>query len=117
MEYICIIMNTLNRINNQETLALLGKALRERRTSMRLAQSAVRGIRQATISKIERGGDVTLDTLIGYAAALGLELVFAPIGQRASLAKAAMDNVKSTDNGASTLDLLDEFADLRDEPQ
>jgi len=110
-------MNTLKRINNQETLALLGKTLRERRASMGLAQSAVRGIRQATISKIERGGDVTLDTLIGYAAALGLELVLAPIGQRATLTRAAMGGVKATDNVASPLNLLDEFADLRDEPE
>lgn len=117
MEYINIIMNTLKRINNQETLALLGKTLRERRASMGLAQSAVRGIRQATISKIERGGDVTLDTLIGYAAALGLELVLAPIGQRATLARAAIDRVKTTDNAANPLGLLDEFSDLRDEPE
>lgn len=110
-------MNTIKRIDNQETLTLLGKALRERRASMGLAQSAVRGVRQATISKIERGGDVTLDTLIGYAAALGLELVLAPIGQRATLAKASMVRVKTTDNAASPLGLLDEFADLRDEPQ
>lgn len=110
-------MNTLKRITNQETISLLGKALRERRASMGLAQSAVRGIRQATISKIERGGDVTLDTLIGYAAALGLELVLAPIGQRPALVKAAMDRAKAADSGASTLDLLNEFADLRDEPR
>lgn len=110
-------MNTLMRKKNQETLTLLGKTLREQRASMGLAQSAVRGIRQATISKIERGGDVTLDTLIGYAAALGLELVLAPIGQGATLAKVAMDRMKITDNGASPLGLLDEFADLRDEPQ
>lgn len=115
-------MNTLKRINNQESLTLLGKTLRERRVSMGLTQSAVRSIRQATISKIERGGDVTLDTLIGYAATLGLELVLVPIGQRATLAKAAMDRVKTTDDaasplGKSPLGLLDEFSDLRDEPE
>lgn len=110
-------MNTLKRINNPESIILLGKALRERRTSMGLTQSAVRDIRQATISKIERGGDVTLDTLIGYAAALGLELVLAPIGQGASLARSAKNRANTTDNDANTLGLLDEFADLRDEPR
>lgn len=110
-------MNTIKRIDNQETLILLGKTLRERRVSMGLTQSAVPGIRQATISKVERGGDVTLDTLIGYAAELGLELVLAPIGQRAILTKAALDRVRTAENAASPLGLLDEFADLRDESQ
>jgi len=108
-------VNTLKRIDNQETLTLLGKTLRERRVSMGLAQSAVRGIRQATISKIERGGDVTTETLVGYAAAIGLELVLVPIGQGPTLSRAVMNRVKAMDTGATALSLLDEFADLQDE--
>ena len=46
-----------------------------------IAQGKVRGMRQATISKIENGGDVTLDTFVSYASALGLEVALVPVGQ------------------------------------
>ncbi len=71
-------------------------------------------MRQATVSRIENGGDVTLDTLVSYASALGLEVTLAPIGQGLRLRPG---QILAT-NGpveARPLDLLDEFDDLRDE--
>jgi len=73
-------LNTPKRVHNPESLVALGKQLRKRREELGLAQSKVRGIRQATISKIERGGDVTVDTLVSYANALGMEPTFVSVG-------------------------------------
>lgn len=97
--------NTLKRINNSETRLRIGDYLRSRREALGLVQSSVGGMRQPTVSKIERGGDVNLATLIGYAAALGLELTFVPIGQGL---------VPPAPGAGGGLDLLDEFADLSD---
>lgn len=101
-------INTSKRIRNPESLNLLGKQLRAQREQARIAQSKVRGMRQATVSKIENGGDVTLDTFVSYAAALGLEVVLLPIGQ-------TMRRVVSIPQTGKPVDLLDEFNDLRDE--
>lgn len=100
--------NTIKRIRNQETLSRLGGLLRRRREEIRLAQGRVRGMRQATISKIERGGDVNLDTVISYASALGMELTLVPIGQGQGIRPPKT-------KPAHSLDLLDQFADLEDE--
>ena len=97
-------------MNNPETLIKLGAFLRASREARGLTQTALArqaGVsRQATISRLEQGGDVTADTLISVAAALGLELVFAPIGQSSAVAAAA---------AVPPRDLLDEFDDLRDD--
>lgn len=74
-------MHMSKRISNPTTLTRLGQALRLRREQLGLAQSKVRGMRQATVSKLENGGDVTLDTLVSHASALGLEVALVPIGQ------------------------------------
>ena len=71
-------------------------------------------MRQATVSKIENGGDVTVDTLISYASALGLEVTLAPIGQSQYL-KPGPVPAPDERAGSRPLDLLDEFDDLRDE--
>jgi len=108
--------NTQKRIKNSETLLRVGKQMRQHREQAGIAQGKVRGMRQATVSKIENGGDVTLDTLITYAAALGLELALVPVGQ--ALAYSATQHARTAGaNGtdAKSLDLLSEFSDLRDE--
>ncbi|MFT4099811.1 MAG: helix-turn-helix transcriptional regulator [Burkholderiaceae bacterium] len=73
------------RIRNPETLALLGRRLRQAREAAGLAQSKVKPMRQGTVSKVENGLDVTLDTFVTYAAALGLEVALVPIGRAAIL--------------------------------
>ncbi len=79
-----------------------------------MPQSKVDGMRQATVSKIENGGDVTLDTLISYASALGLEVTLAPIGQSQYL-KPGPVPAPDEHAGSVPLDLLDEFDDLKDD--
>ena len=106
--------NTLKRIKNPASLSRLGHALRLRREQLGLPQSKVEGLRQATVSKLENGGDVTLDTLISYASALGLEVTLAPVGQGQYL-KPGPVRVPDERTGSRPLDLLDEFDDLRDE--
>jgi transcriptional regulator with XRE-family HTH domain len=105
------------RIKNAEILAELGSLLRAERERLRLTQAQVshraRGLRQATISKIERGGDATLDSLVSYAAALGLEWVLAPVGR----APYNTPSFSNTTPNAKPLSLLEEFADLRDDDQ
>jgi transcriptional regulator with XRE-family HTH domain len=111
--------DTLNRFKNPENLARLGKQLRSQREQARIVQSKVRGMRQATVSKIENGGDVTLDTLISYASSLGLEVALVPIGQ--AMVPGNLPPLFASQKGFSTppdgkpLDLLTEFNDLRDE--
>jgi transcriptional regulator with XRE-family HTH domain len=105
--------NTSKRIYSTETLARLGATLRERRISLGLRQGQVRGMRQPTVSKVERGGDVNLDTVINYAAALGLELMLVPIGQSQGALKLG-GSARATFVPASH-DLLDEFSDLKDD--
>lgn len=101
--------NTSKRINNAETLIRLGKLLRQQRKQLDIAQGKIRGMRQATVSKIENGGDVNLDTLITYAGAIGFELALVPIGQGS-----LPSNTSKTYN--KPLDLLSEFSDLEDDP-
>ncbi len=114
LAYIYFMKNTSKRIKNPIALSRLGHALRLRREQLGISQGKLGGMRQATVSRIENGGDVTLDTLVSYASALGLEVTLAPIGQGLHLrpGHATAPDVRT---GASSLDLLDEFDDLRDE--
>jgi len=96
-----------NRIRNPETLQRFGKRLRHEREHAGLAQGKVRGMRQATVSKIENGRDVNLDTFVSYANALGLELALVPIGQGGL-------PLASTPASGPVADLLTEFGDLKD---
>jgi transcriptional regulator with XRE-family HTH domain len=100
--------NTLKRIKNTETLTRFGKVLRQQREQLGIAQGKVRGMRQATVSKIENGGDVNLDTLITYAGALGFELALVPIGQ------GSLPSITSTAYNKPK-DLISEFSDLKDD--
>jgi transcriptional regulator with XRE-family HTH domain len=109
-----VMIDTVTRIRNKEALVQLGTALRERRASLGLRQGQVRGMRQATVSKIERGGDVNLDTAISYAAALGLELTLAPIGQSQAAQKLSGGARATLVPAAASHDLLNEFSDLKD---
>lgn len=102
--------NTLKRITHPEQLARLGKLLRQHREQLGLAQGKARGMRQATVSKIENGRDVNLDTFVAYAGALGLEILLVPIGQ----GQARFQPGDASSN-ATPPDILSEFADLRDE--
>lgn len=113
--------DTQKRIKNPRSLERLGKQLRFHREQAGIAQSKVRGMRQATVSKVENGGDVTLDTFISYAFSLGLELAVVPVGQ--AMLPSLRPSAVSTGPGKHSLippvvkpiDLLDEFSDLLDE--
>jgi transcriptional regulator with XRE-family HTH domain len=111
--------DTQKRIKSPKSLERLGKQMRLRRERAGIAQGKVRDMRQATVSKIENGGDVTLDTFISYAAALGLEVALVPVGQ--AMGQNLMPPVAGSGKGSSTppaarpVDLLTEFSDLRDE--
>lgn len=108
-------VDTVKRISNKETLAKLGTVLRDRRVSLGFRQGQVQGMRQPTISKIERGGDVNLDTVINYATALGLELALVPIGQSQATMKLSGGARATFAPVRSSHDLLDEFSDLKDD--
>lgn len=111
--------DTQKRIKNPKSLERLGKQLRLHREQAGIAQGKVRGMRQATVSKVENGGDVMLDTFISYAASLGLEVAVVPVGQ--AMAQGLMPPAAGPGNGslippvAKPVDLLTEFSDLRDE--
>ncbi|GHU30003.1 hypothetical protein AGMMS50256_16040 [Betaproteobacteria bacterium] len=98
----------LSRVRNPETLALLGKTLRHVRETAGLAQGRVKNMRQGTVSKIENGLEVTLDSFITYATSLGLEIALVPIGQ------AALLQAERPASRPAPLDLLEEFDYLRD---
>ena len=70
-------------------------------------------MRQATISKIENGGDVTLDTFISYASALSLEVSLVPVGQ-ARWQSSLTHKAASSPVASKPVDLLTEFSDLKD---
>jgi transcriptional regulator with XRE-family HTH domain len=102
---------SLSRIHsprNPQTLAALGKQLRHVRETAGLAQGRVKDMRQGTISKIENGLEVTLDSFITYATSLGLEVALVPIGQ------AALFQAGRTASRPVPIDLLDEFDYLKD---
>lgn len=111
--------DTQKRIKNPRSLERLGKQLRLHREQAGIAQGKVRGMRQATVSKIENGNDVTLDTFISYAASLGLEVAMVPVGQ--VMAQSLVPPTAGTGKHslippvAKPVDLLTEFSDLRDE--
>jgi transcriptional regulator with XRE-family HTH domain len=105
-------MNPLPHTRNPETLALLGQQLRHTREAAGVAQSRVRNMRQGTVSKIENGFDVTLDTFLTYTSSLGLELALVPIGQAALLHRKFAPGDRDSQLGP--LDLLTEFDYLRD---
>ena len=101
------------RTRNPETLAILGQQLRRTREAAGLSQGKVQHMRQGTISKIENGLDVTLDTLLTYAASLGLEVALVPIGQATALQLQRSSNAR---HSAAATDLLEEFEHLKDSP-
>lgn len=103
-------INTQKRINNPETMILLGQLLRLQRERLGITQGKVIGMRQATVSKIENGGDVTLDTFVTYAGAIGFEIALVPVGQGSLLNTATVSSRKPQD-------LLSEFSDLLDEDE
>jgi transcriptional regulator with XRE-family HTH domain len=119
MTYIKSMSDTQKRIKNPKSLERLGKQVRLYREQVGIAQGKVRGMRQATVSKIENGGDVTLDTFISYAASLGLEVAVVPVGQAVGLSlkppAAGSGKVSLIPPAAKPVDLLTEFSDLRDE--
>jgi transcriptional regulator with XRE-family HTH domain len=110
--------DTNKRIKNYETLTRIGQVLRAERERQGLTQAQaskrVRGLRQATISKIERGGDATLDTLISYATALKIEMAFVSAGQsNAGVISASLPSISAKLSTPSSL--LEAFADLKDD--
>ncbi|MDR1854726.1 MAG: helix-turn-helix domain-containing protein [Azoarcus sp.] len=100
--------STTSPLRNPETLALLGGQLRRARERAGLAQGKAGDMRQGTVSRIENGHDVTLDTFVSYATALGLEIALVPIGRAATLGPAP-------EAVARPMDLLEELSDLADE--
>ena len=111
-------VDTQKRIKNPETIDRLGRQLRQQRERAGIAQSKVRGMRQATVSKIENGGDVTLDTFIAYAASLGLDVALVPLGYATGLAnllpQAGTAPGSATTQAGRPVDLLTHFSDLKD---
>lgn len=109
-------MKPPSRIRNPTTLALLGKQLRRAREAAGLSQGNVKRMRQGTVSKIENGREVTLDTFIAYATSLGLEVALVPIGR----AKVIQDEIASQARAStaaepkSVPDLLTQFDYVRD---
>lgn len=112
--------NIIKRVRNPGSLIRLGKQLRSLRELAGTPQGKVKGMRQATVSKIENGGDVTLDTLISYMSALGVEVALVPIGQGSLFgAPSSPTSTRKTERSPTTTrpaDLLSEFNDLEDEP-
>jgi transcriptional regulator with XRE-family HTH domain len=109
-------MHPTPRARNPETLAHLGAQLRRAREAAGLSQSRVQHMRQGTVSKIENGLDVTLDTLLTYAASLGLEVALVPLGQAALLQpKSPADDRGVAAGPSAPADLLTEFDHLSDE--
>jgi transcriptional regulator with XRE-family HTH domain len=106
-------VKTSNRIRNPESLERLGKEIRHLREQAGIPQGKLRNMRQATISKIENGGDVTLDTFISYASALGLEVSLVPVGQ-ARWQSSVTHKAASPPAASKPVDLLTEFSDLKD---
>jgi len=66
----------------------LGQAIGRYRAKMQLSQAALAksaGVRQATISKVEKGiGTTELETIFAVCAALGLEVVVRPRSSKTS---------------------------------
>ena len=79
-------MPTPRPTHNADVLAHLGQQLRQIREAAGRSQGGLRHhrqgqprpLRQATVSHIENGHDVTLDSFISYVSALGLELLSSP---------------------------------------
>ncbi|MFT3800765.1 MAG: helix-turn-helix transcriptional regulator [Burkholderiaceae bacterium] len=94
---------------------MLGRQLREAREAAGLAQSKVQPMRQGTVSKVENGLDVTLDTFLTYAAALGLEVALVPIGRAAIIQTDRPAGGRASAAAPRTpTDLLSEFDHLKD---
>jgi transcriptional regulator with XRE-family HTH domain len=109
-------MPSTSRVRNPETLAHLGAQLRRAREAAGLSQSRVQHMRQGTVSKVENGLDVTLDTLLTYAASLGLEIALVPLGHAALLQhRSPADEPGAAAGPPAPADLLTEFDHLRDE--
>ena len=72
-------------------------------------------MRQGTVSKVENGLDVTLDTFLTYAASLGLEVALVPVGHAAALQPTlSPGTTPSAAVPPAPKDLLSEFDHLRD---
>jgi transcriptional regulator with XRE-family HTH domain len=99
------------------------EVIRERRLALGLSQiEAARrsGIQQRQVSTFERGGDVTLSTLLKLAQALDVELIPIPreeIGKVESLLKAKRGAATSAPPPASSPSLLDRYQVKDDEEQ
>lgn len=85
----------------------LHNALKQRRTELGLTQREVArrgGIEQRQVSAFERGGDVTLSTLLKLASALETELLPVPREATPSV-RAVITQAKATQPPPSLLDL------------
>ena len=64
----------MNDATNTEVLEEIGRRLRRERINQELTQAMVAeraGLRQATVSRVERGQDFTFETLVAILRALG----------------------------------------------
>lgn len=108
-------MTSSRELRSPEALAVLGQQLRHAREAAGLTQGRVKHMRQATISKIENGLDVTLDSFLTYVASLGLEVALVPYGSAAPLQPATRTaRGLATAQATRPLDLLDELDYLKD---
>lgn len=101
----------------------LHETIRARRLALELSQAeAARrgGIQQRQVSTFERGGDVTLSTLLKLAKALDVELLPVPrwdAGKVESLLKSKRGLAPSVSVPASSPSLLDRYQVKDDEEQ
>ena len=99
----------------------LHQTIRARRLALGLSQAEVArrsGIQQRQVSTFERGGDVTLSTLLKLAQALDVELIPVPLEDAAkveSLLKAKHGLAPSVSVPASPPSLLDRYQVKDDE--
>ena len=123
-------MPTPRSPHNADVLAHLGQQLRQIREAAGHSQGGLRHyrqgqprpLRQATVSHIENGHDVTLDSFISYVSALGLEIALVPVGQAALIQQNLRDRgrlppqnpVHEPDEDFGPMDLMTRYAYLAD---
>ena len=101
---------------------MIDQTMRARRLALRLSQAETArrsGIQQRQVSVFERGGDVTLSTLLKLANALDLELLPVPREDRAaleSMLKAKRGPMPPISPPTSPTSLLDRYQ-VKDDPE
>ena len=115
-------MPTPRPTHNADVLAHLGQQLRQIREAAGRSQGGLRHyrqgqprpLRQATVSNIENGHDVTLDSFISYVSALGLEIALIPQNRRDRGRRPPQNPAHDPDEDFGPMDLMTRYAYLAD---